>query len=168
LRANRVNLHEKYDHPRVLAVDPGGATASVADASEEYSRASGSLTVGEGALWSRVPRCAPVVSSNAIAQSTLGNGLLRIDLASTPSLIAHWWTPRGTAVAGKRYVVEARYRVTGQAAIQFGIDYWRTKSAPYAGWDPTCSSSNNCEAWVSGWVGDTGGQFVTRRFPTVR
>ena len=35
----------------------------------------------------------------------------------------------------------------------------------YAGWDGTCAASDNCEAWVSDWYGNTYGEFRTFRAP---
>ena len=159
----------EIDYLRVLEQDvAAGQLSLVTDATEEYSEPRATLSSGEGALWARAPRCAPGSSSTTISTSRVSGGILSIDLAAIPNNYAHWWTPRGTVVpfiTGKRYLVEARFRVNGAAALQFGLDYWRNKSIGYNGYDVTCAASNNCEAWVSAWIGDTKGAFVVRQFP---
>lgn len=158
----------EVDYIRLLQADTAtGPTTLVADAAEEYALPRAQLSVNEGAAYPRVPRCSPGASSTAIGSSPVAAGVLTIDLAPIPDKYAHWWTPQATLTAGKRYFVESRFRVTGGAYIQFGIDYWRSKNAPYAGYDETCLTSNNCEGWVSKWFGDTGGQFVIQRVPVL-
>ncbi|MDE2059901.1 MAG: hypothetical protein KGL31_13685 [candidate division NC10 bacterium] len=159
----------EIDYIRILEEDVStGQLTAVAGASEEYSQSRAPLSSGEGALWVRVPRCASGSSSRTISSSRVSGGVLGIDLASTPGDYAHWWTPRGDIApftSGKRYLVESRFRVNGGAALQFGLDYWRTKTIDYNGYDVTCVTSNNCEAWVSAWFGDTQGAFIVRQFP---
>jgi hypothetical protein len=93
------------------------------------------------------------------------NSYLSIDVSQTPSKIIHWWTPRQVANPNTTYSIEVRLKVEGSTAIQFGLDYWRTLTAPSNGFDPNCVTSNNCEAWISNWVGDTQGQFITVTLP---
>ncbi len=80
-----------------------------------------------------------------------------------------WGNPRVEVVdRGARYSVEVEARITGQARLQLGTDWWRTASNPYTGWDGECekpgrNKAGNCEAWISRWHGDTNGKFVTIR-----
>lgn len=104
--------------------------------------------------------------------STASGGVVTIDVASIPTKVPHWWTPRANATPGALYWLQATFRVTGGAAIQFGVDYWldtcssQAQCAPFSPYDnATCVTANPCEAWVSNWIGDTGGQFVTVLFP---
>lgn len=88
------------------------------------------------------------------------DGVLSIDLALVPENIFHAWTePRLKAVPGARYGIIAIVRVTGDARLQLGMDYWKGSSSNDNGWSEGCRSSNNCEAWLSDWVGDTKGKF---------
>lgn len=93
------------------------------------------------------------------------NGLLTIDVAQTPDSIIHWWTPRLLYKTGAQYVIEARVKITGKTALQFGMDYWRTLTADFNVFDPDCIVSNNCEAWISDWILPTQGEFKTVRMP---
>lgn len=144
-----------------------GEVKAVIGAKEGYDIARSPIGTGEGALFARTPRCSPGASSEVIAHSAVLNGVLKIELQATPNQYAHWWGNKVDLEPGRRYLVEAKFKVTGKAAIQFGVDWWRTKSSLYTIYDETCVKSNNCEAWVSNWFGDTGGVFVTRRVPVL-
>jgi len=97
---------------------------------------------------------------NMVAQG----GILSIDVSQTPDNIVHWWTPRQLARAGAKYSVEIRLKVEGQCSVQLGADYWRDMIvSPIPG--DTCLTTNNCEAWISDWIGDTKGAFVTVTAP---
>lgn len=158
----------EVDYIRLLeAVSPSDSMTVIASASEEYEISRAPLSAGEGALYPRIPKCSPGASDEIIALSSVDSGVLTINLASTPKQYAHWWTPRGSLLVGKSYFVESRFRVTGGAYIQFGVDYWRDPVLEYNGYDETCAISNNCEAWVSDWFADTGGQFIVRRVPVL-
>jgi hypothetical protein len=93
------------------------------------------------------------------------NGLLTIDVAQTPDSIIHWWTPKLLYKTGAQYIIEAKVKITGKTALQFGMDYWRTLTAGFNVFDPDCIVSNNCEAWISDWVLPTQGEFKTVRVP---
>jgi hypothetical protein len=80
--------------------------------------------------------------------------------------IYHGWTnPRVSIANDKAVVVEVVARVTGQARLQLGLDYWQDLETDYNGYDPNCQVSANCEAWIGDWQGDTKGEFVTLRSP---
>lgn len=94
------------------------------------------------------------------------NGTLELNARVVPEGIIHGWTtPRLATIPGERYVLEAEVRVTGDARLQFGMDYWRGATSLYNGWSEGCVSSNNCQAWLSDWLSDTGGEFVIWRVP---
>lgn len=108
---------------------------------------------------SGVPAAQPVIAA-------IEDGVYWLNARFVPKAIIHGWTtPRVPTEPGKRYLVEAEVRVTGAARIQLGMDYWRGAQAEYNGWSAGCETSNNCQAWLSDWLGDTGGEFVTWRAP---
>ena len=121
----------------------------------------------DGALYERDPWYGSD-SHVEMFNSTVANGTLQIDVSQTPNKVAHWWTPRVAETApGRRYYLEARFRITGKAALQLGVDYWVDVGSSYNGpQNVGCTNgSNNCQAWASNWFGDTGGVFVTRKVP---
>jgi len=94
------------------------------------------------------------------------NGLLSIDASQTPDNIVHWWTPRQLITTGAKYTVEIRLKIEGQCSVQLGADYWRNLTvSPIPNPGNTCQTANNCEAWISDWIGDTKGAFVTVTAP---
>ena len=149
----------------LMEVDSSGDFKPAGGALESYDVPRSPIGTGEGALFTRSPPCQPGASGVTIEDSAVSNGLLRIDLERTPRQYAHWWGNKVDLVPGKRYWIKATIRVSGKAAIQFGLDWWRDKVVLYNKWDPNCEESNNCEAWVSDWFGDTGGVFVTKTVP---
>lgn len=89
----------------------------------------------------------------------------------------HNWT--GRRLDNKRdarYLVEMEVAIVGPARLQVGLDWWRGMDNAYSGFDLHCEDpkseknrspypANNCESWMSEWVGDTGGKYVTIRVP---
>lgn len=119
-----------------------------------FYREPGWFTSGE-------PATQPILA--AIAKQTY-----TVNLRNVPKGIYHaWGDPRVPAVPGHPYFVEVVVRVTGDARLQLGMDYWRGSLSDYNGWTPGCSGSNNCQAELSNWLGDTHGKFVTWRAPSV-
>lgn len=126
-------------------------------------------TINEAGLYCRFPSWFDVscndqhdVAFNMSAQ----NGTLTIDVAKTPSNIVHWWTtPRLNCKPNATYSIEARLKVRGRTAIQFGMDYWRTLTAGFNHYDANCTTSNNCEAWISNWILPTNDEFITVTVP---
>jgi hypothetical protein len=98
---------------------------------------------------------------NMVAQT----GILSIDVSQTPDNIVHWWTARQPVKAGAKYSVEMRLKVEGQCSVQLGADYWRNLTIGVNPNGNSCQTSNNCEAWISDWIGDTKGAFVTVTAP---
>lgn len=91
---------------------------------------------------------------------------LTLDLGRAPLRVYHAWTePRITIDPTDEHFIEIEASITETARLQVGIDYWRDLSSDYAGWDATCTSSMNCEGWVSDWYGNTYGEFKTFRSP---
>jgi hypothetical protein len=100
--------------------------------------------------------------------SVATNGVVTINVATMPAFVPHWWTARVNVDANTRYFVEARFRVNGMAAMQFGVDFWVDRCldggpcTPGSAYDEhRCQTANPCESWASRWIGDTGGQFIT-------
>ena len=93
------------------------------------------------------------------------DGSVVIPVSSRPDRVAHWWTERFTVKQGCQYSVEARVRITGKVSLNIGMDWWRTLTALYNGYDESCVSSNNCEAWLSDWFSSTGSRYLTLSVP---
>jgi hypothetical protein len=108
---------------------------------------------------------APPAESQPVL-SWIANNQYLIDLRSIPGGIFHTWThPRIWATVGEAYVIELEVRITGDAMLQGGVDYWRGLDSVYSGWSAGCLASNNCEAWLSHWYGDTGGKYIRLTLP---
>lgn len=119
----------------------------------------------EGKLFSRTPKWFQGKESTQSIDSVQGDALV-IDLNQASRMVYHGWTaPRTPVVPGSKYIVEIEARITGDARLQLGIDYWKGSASPYNGYDDNCSGTNNCEGWISKWYGDTHGQFMTFRAP---
>lgn len=130
----------------------------------------GTSTFGGGGQWKRLPEW--FISGQPEHQPTVvsaQDGVFRVDLKSIPTNVLHMWTDRIPAVAGHVYGIRAEIRIAGDARLQLAMDYWRGAGSEWTGWSPDCVKPtldknvppNNCEAWLGGWIGDTGGKFVT-------
>lgn len=147
---------------RIIERDRGGEESVVAEINPQESERF------TGRLFPRVPRWfGETEGANEIDIETLADDRISLDLGQVPLRVYHGWTePRIEIDPTRSYLLEVEANITPTARLQFGIDYWRTLKSPYAGWDKTCYRSNNCEAWVSDWYGDTQGEFKTFRAPT--
>ena len=97
---------------------------------------------------------------------TIGSQTFMVNVAQVPGGIYHAWTnPRVAAIPGKTYFVKVVVRITGDARIQFGMDYWKGATTDYNWWSPGCTSSMNCQAYLTDWFSDTKGKFVTLVVP---
>ena len=92
-------------------------------------------------------------------------GFLTLDVAQTPTTVVHWWTPKLSYRQRAKYCIRARLKIEGKTSVQFGMDYWRTLNSGFNVYDASCETSNNCEAWISDWFGETNGKFVTVTVP---
>ncbi len=119
-----------------------------------------------GALFQRYPFWfGPGEGKSTQAEIFTTKGLV-INARQIPESIYHGWTdPRTRIAPGGEQRIELEVRITGNARLQLGLDYWKDFESDYSGYDPTCQTSNNCEAWIGDWQGDTNGQFVTIRSP---
>jgi len=97
--------------------------------------------------------------------TTVSNGILIIPVSRRPDKVAHWWTERFAVKNGCLYIVTLRFKITGDASLNIGMDWWRTMTATYNFWEATCVNSNNCEAWFSDWFSNTNDEFVTVTVP---
>lgn len=96
----------------------------------------------------------------------INDDVISIDLTKISRRIYHGWTaPRSAANQNVLYFIEVDAKIIGEAKLQMGMDYWSDLDALYNGYDEHCNGTNNCEAWISDWYGDTGGQFVILRVP---
>lgn len=120
------------------------------------------------AIYKRTPWFTSGLANPQPKVTLVRDGTYWIDTQAIPKAIVHGWTtPRVEAKVGKQYFVEAVVRVTGDARLQLGMDYWKGEMSEYNGWSEGCTWSNNCQAWLSDWLGDTNGHFITWRVPVV-
>jgi len=123
----------------------------------------GDSTLGPelGGLFVRNPRWFKVDAHTPIVnQKVLSDGLA-INASSTPDKIVHWWCDRFAYDKKYKYQVEMKVKIVGDVALQIGGDYWKGQSSPHTGWHAECKGTNNCEAFVSEWYGDSRGRYVT-------
>ncbi len=159
----------EMDFLRLREEDPAtGATIVVAEAAFDFEAVPlPCVPAGrcDGGLWERDPW----FGSDAHIEmwnSAVTQGILQINIAQTPNKVAHWWTSRSLNKADRRYFIETRFRITGQAALQLGVDYWVALDSQWTEpQDVRCERGNNCQGWASIWFGDTGGAFVTKIVP---
>jgi hypothetical protein len=121
----------------------------------------------EGGIYTRSPTWFATDEHQTIQNATISNSILTIDVAPWPNNVLHWWCPRQPIAFGSRLYVEVRVKVEGDVGFQIGADYWTTLNAPYSGYDITGQTTNNVEAWKSDWITDTGGEFVTVKYPNL-
>jgi hypothetical protein len=128
-----------------------------------------------GANYSRSPWFTDNSQKEPMLNSSIRANVLEIDASQEPNRVSHFWTIgesaayRSTSSSEGEYFVEAEFRVEGAAAVQFGLDRWRTTSlnpCP-SNWQeefdqPDC---NHKQSMFSVWIGDTGGRWVRGRFP---
>ena len=143
---------------RVVGVQRDGTERIVFEA--DFAR-DGNAHLDAG-LYTRYPTWFATDRHTPLAVSTVA-GAWTLDLARYPYSVIHAWTPRFAVTQGVRYVVEARVRVSGAARLQFGLDFWRDFRVTHNGFDEFCRGTNNCEAHVGPWIGDTHGAFMTVR-----
>lgn len=109
----------------------------------------GQFTINDGALYQRSPWYDGSFGQNLAAQETVG--VLTV-WPRQPSAISHWWTSGWWGPqAGDGYRMTVRFRVTGGALFQFGIDLKK-----FEGEDKVSP------AVISDWYGATQGQWITR------
>lgn len=135
--------------------------------SEEYF-GDGRLTDAEGTLFVRSPKWFEGGQTEKMTSADIRDGILVVDVAKSSDRIAHWWTKRVQAKQGARYFLSVLAKIEGDARLQLGADYWVSADAPYSGYHPECTGTNNCEGWISQWFGDTKGQWKALRAPLVR
>jgi hypothetical protein len=120
----------------------------------------------DGALFKRQPYWFGPGEGKIGGVGIFTTGGLVVNARQIPQNIYHGWTnPRVLVNREVQQVVEMEVRITGSARMQIGMDYWRDLDSDYNGYDPNCQASNNCEAWIGDWYGDTHGEFVTIRSP---
>jgi len=129
------------------------------------------FTTNEAGLYCRYPKWFDTGCNDehsGVVNMVAYNDFLTLDISQTPTNIVHWWAPKLNYRQGAKYCVRARLKIEGKTAVQFGMDYWRTLNSGFNGYDFSCETSNNCEAWITDWVGETKGEFVTVVFPKRR
>lgn len=152
------------DYWKVIENLADGTTRTI---KEDYNYTNKSFSTGEAGLYIRTPSWFPPGDVHTEATNMhADSGSLYLDISQTPNNIVHWWTPRLYFTIGATYSAEIRFKVEGKTAVQFGSDWWKdTIVSPPTEQEIDCSKKNNCEAWVSDWYGDTGGQYVTVTVP---
>ncbi|MBU4216877.1 hypothetical protein L6270_03550 [Candidatus Parcubacteria bacterium] len=114
-----------------------------------------------GGLYDRNPWFKSDKHTPIFAQRVLPEQGLVINASLVPDKIVHWWTERFRYNSRNKYKVEMKVKIIGDTALQIGGDYWKGASSPHTGWDAECRGTNNCEAFVSEWYGDTKGKYIT-------
>ena len=124
---------------------------------EDYN-GSGALTLTEGGLFSRFPTWFDsIIPPTIMTNSNKNGGYLRIDVGQQPSKVNHFWGVRQFCTYGKRHKVEIRLLISGDIALQAGMDYWT---------DPLTTTSTDCkEAFYSNWYGNSNEQYITIKYP---
>lgn len=123
----------------------------------------------EGGLFQRLPVWfGPGESERRGVERFTTEGLL-INTHQFPQAVYHGWSdPRVAIDTEAVHFVEANVRISGNARLQLGLDYWKDKETDYSGYDEECIQSENCEAFIGNWYGDTEGEFLTFRTPVDR
>lgn len=101
----------------------------------------------------------------SLTDYSISNGYLTIFAHARPDRVAHWWTERFPVNSNCTYFAEIRFMIVGDASLNIGSDWWIDMSANWNGYDETCATSNNCEAWFSDWFSSTNEKFVTIKVP---
>ena len=151
------------DWVRVIEIDAFGSEVIILQENYDVSRSP--LSIDDGGLFVRSPSWFETNDNLVIQASSIHDGMLELNAAPTPDNILHWWTPRLPVRPGYWYAVAARVNVVGDISFQMGFDAWLNAAALNNGYDSSCTNSNNCEIFVSGWTGDTHGQFVVVQAP---
>jgi hypothetical protein len=156
----------EVDYWKILEVINGSETQIfIEDYNYTYLK---TFSLNEAGLYCRYPKWFDPACNDyhSIATNmTAMDGMMTLNVALTPDNIVHWWTPRLACKPNASYIIEARVRITGKTALQFGMDYWRNLNVGFNVFDPECILSNNCEAWISDWILPTNGKFVTVKVP---
>lgn len=114
------------------------------------------LNANEGGLYVRYPSWYATDEHSSIENlSTIAGGYLYIYPAMAKKGICHWWTVRQKLKPGCRYQIKTRFLISGNLAVQFGVDFWKDK-AQWSG-----NGINNERSWNSRWYGGNGFQEIT-------
>lgn len=103
--------------------------------------------------------------ANIKLYSSISDGALIIPVSTRPDRVAHWWTERFYVKQGCNYSVEIRFKITGNASLNIGMDWWIDMTSGWNRYDATCATSNNCEAWFSDWFSSTNDEFIIITVP---
>lgn len=123
---------------------------------ENYN-GSGALNLNEGGLYKRFPSWYFSNTFINMSNSFCSGGFLTINVGQQPDSISHFWGVRKSCTIGNRHKIEIRLLISGDIALQTGMDYWE---------DAIDTSRDKCkEAFYSNWYGDSDNQFITIKFP---
>lgn len=118
-----------------------------------------------GLQGTRVPWDTPSHVAIPLPDTTLIGDVLNIDLSNHRNEYYHWWNPIRLQIAPNTdYYIQSRFRLKGDAAIQFGSDWWvgdENFNCDYDYANPTkkCtegSDPHTAEAWHSDWFSGEG------------
>ncbi|MDY0143981.1 MAG: T9SS type A sorting domain-containing protein [Bacteroidales bacterium] len=143
------------DYIKLIEEDISTGTETVLHI-EDYN-GSGSLSLNEGGLYERFPAWYYNGTYTVMTNSSRSGGFLTINVGQQPDKIHHFWGVRQFCTLGKRHKVEIRLLISGNVALQAGMDYWTNS---------TTTTPVDCkEAFYSNWYGNSDGQFITVKFP---
>ncbi len=114
--------------------------------SEDYSIDEIYTGYDHGGLYLRYPFFYDEENNCSAMPAEIINGCLTIFPSEHKEKVFHWWISERVFIPDDiEYVfVEAKMRITGDTLVQVAIDFWKDKTATYAGLDV-----NNTEAGVS-------------------
>lgn len=143
------------DHIKLIEENPSTGQETVLHV-ENYN-GSGQLSQSEGGLFVRFPSWYFNDNNTPLVNSNKSGGFVTINVGEKPNNIIHFWGVRRQCTIGRRHKVEIRLKIVGEIGFQLGMDYWSNST--------TTDPANIKEAFYSPWYGDTGGEFITIKYP---
>lgn len=133
----------EIDYLRLYAQTTEGSEILLSDEYDTHMPLSG---YDHGSTYNRYPFFFNEETDNWAMPAQIMNGSLIITPHSHRERAFHWWSSSRVEIPHNTdyLVIESRVRITGDAIVQIGLDYWKDLSAPYEGLD-----INNTEAGVS-------------------
>lgn len=119
----------------------------------------------EGGLFMRSPRWFFTNFNTEPVNTQIQNGQLTVFCNLKSNSVTHWWTHRVNIYPGATYFQRMRVKISGDAWLQLGGDWWRSLAAIFLDWNADCSLTNTCDGYVGKWYGNTGGQYVEISVP---
>lgn len=121
---------------------------------EDYNQASSYFT--KGGLFERYPTWFGTNDArNQMSNAFISNGYLTVKTGEQAENVSHWWLGTIPCKPNCKYFLRANVKISGSIGLLMGADYFKETTSVFP---------DNTEAWISGWYGDTSGQFKTIEF----